>query len=135
MLGFNDGPGWHLEARTGCSAALPREPDLRAVADAGIDLRVLESGLWAQLTEDGLRGVLADHAQKISDCAMTTLDMAGVPAGKIGTVVFVGGSSLLHVVRDAMTALFPQAQQEQAEAFTAVANGLAMAAEMADAKR
>ena len=105
------------------------------VAGAGIDLRVLESGLWAQLTQSALRLALADHAAKISECATTTLEMAGIPADRIGTVVFVGGSSLIHVVRDAMTTLFPQAKLEQAEAFTAVADGLSIAASQADRRR
>ena len=105
------------------------------IADAGIDLRVLENGLWARVSEDSLTDVLADHAAKIGDCANATLAMADIPASRIGTVVFVGGSSLMHVVRDAMVTLFPHAKLEQAEAFTAVANGLAMAAEKADAQR
>jgi hypothetical chaperone protein len=105
------------------------------VFEAGIDLRVLEKDLWAQLNENGLRDVLADHAAKIAECVEATLKMADVPAQKIGTVVFVGGSSLLHVVRETLRGLLPQAQFEQAAAFTAVANGLAMAAEKADAAR
>lgn len=103
--------------------------------EAGIDLRVLEAGLWARLTAGDLRSALADHAARISDAAVQTLAMGDIPADRIGTVVFVGGSSLIHVVRDAMTELFPHATLQQAEAFTAVADGLAMAAERADRRR
>jgi hypothetical chaperone protein len=49
--------------------------------------------------------------------------------------VFVGGSSLMNVVRNEMQGLFPEAKLVDSEAFTAVASGLAMAAEMADKRR
>lgn len=98
------------------------------VMDAGIDLRVIEPALWAKLTKAQMADVLADHAAQISDCARQTLEMAGVAPDRIAKLVFVGGSSLLHVVEGAMVAMFPGAALERAEAFTAVADGLAMAA-------
>ncbi|PJI86149.1 putative chaperone protein [Yoonia maricola] len=101
------------------------QPDL---AEAGIDLRVIEPALWAQLTQAGMDNVLAIHAGQIADCARETLEIAGVSASQIGTIVFVGGSSLLKVVEDIMIAMFPGAALERAEAFTAVADGLAIAA-------
>lgn len=98
------------------------------VADAGIDLRVIEPSLWSRLTKAAMAAVLADHAAEIRNCAAETLAMADISADRIGKVVFVGGSSLLHVVEDAMVAMFPDAALERAEAFTAVADGLAIAA-------
>lgn len=98
------------------------------VMDAGIDLRVIEQALWAKLTKVHMADVLADHAAQISNCAAQTLEMAGVAPDRIAKLVFVGGSSLLHVVEGAMVAMFPGAALERAEAFTAVADGLAMAA-------
>ena len=43
-------------------------------------------------------------------------------------VVFVGGSSLLSGVRQALARRLPEARQETAEVFTAVVHGLAIAA-------
>lgn len=100
-------------------------PDL---TEAGIDLRVIEPALWAQLTQAAMDDVLADHAALIANCARETLEMADVSPAQIGKVVFVGGSSLLKVVEDLMIAMFPDAALERAEAFTAVADGLAIAA-------
>lgn len=100
-------------------------PDL---TEAGIDLRVIEPALWATLTQAAMDDVLADHAALIANCARETLDMADVSPAQIGKVVFVGGSSLLKVVEDLMIAMFPDAALERAEAFTAVADGLAIAA-------
>ncbi|KQI73807.1 molecular chaperone DnaK [Loktanella sp. 5RATIMAR09] len=97
--------------------------------DVGIDLRVIEPALWARLTKEAMEeNVLADQATQIRTCARETLAMADIGPDRISTIIFVGGSSLLTVVEDAMTALFPQAVRERAEAFTAVADGLAIAA-------
>ncbi len=96
--------------------------------DVGIDLRVVEPALWARLTQETMEKVLADHAAQIDACARETLAMADVTPDRIAKIVFVGGSSLLTVVEDAMTAIFPHATLERAEAFTAVADGLAIAA-------
>lgn len=98
------------------------------VFDTGIDLRVIEPGLWAQFSKDVMGAVLADHAAQIRTCAVETLAMADVAPEKIGKVVFVGGSSLLEVIEQIMVAMFPGAELERAEAFTAIADGLAIAA-------
>lgn len=99
------------------------------VENAGIDLRVIERALWGQFTKVAMGEILANHAAQIKTCAAETLAMADITPDRIGKIVFVGGSSLLHVVEDAMVAMFPDAALERAEAFTAVADGLAIAAE------
>jgi len=101
------------------------QPDL---SEAAIDLRVIETALWAQLTQSAMDTVLSGHAAQIEACAGETLEMAGVSPDKIGKIVFVGGSSLLKIVEGVMIAMFPDATLERAEAFTAVADGLAIAA-------
>ena len=98
------------------------------VDEAGIDLRVIERDLWARFTKPQMGEILSDHAGQIRNCATETLRMAGVTPAQIGKIVFVGGSSLLHVVENTMTDMFPDAALERAEAFTAVADGLAIAA-------
>jgi hypothetical chaperone protein len=98
------------------------------VMHAGIDLRTIEAELWARFTKAAMSEVLADHAAQIRTCAAETLEMANISSNQIGKVVFVGGSSLLHVVEDVMISMFPDAALERAEAFTAVADGLAIAA-------
>ncbi|SFR51528.1 hypothetical chaperone protein [Yoonia tamlensis] len=98
------------------------------VAETGVDLRVVARDLWARFDKVQLGHILAPHAAEISTCAADTLRMADVTPDKIGKIVFVGGSSLLHVVENAMTTLFPQAALERSDAFTAVADGLAIAA-------
>lgn len=101
------------------------QPDL---ASAAIDLRVIEPTLRTQLTQSTMENVLAHHANQIKACAAETLNTAGVSASMISKIVLVGGSSLLQVVEDVMTPMFPNAALERTEAFTAVADGLAIAA-------
>ncbi|WP_108814024.1 Hsp70 family protein [Loktanella sp. Alg231-35] len=101
------------------------QPDAQTAA---IDLDVIETRLTADITKEAMRAVLADHAAQIAACAEDTLAMADVTVERITKIVFVGGSSLLHVVEDVMVAMFPHAALERAEAFTAVADGLAIAA-------
>lgn len=103
--------------------------------DAAIDLSVLEPRLRAPISPTMLQDTLSDHGATIRQCAKETIDRAGIETDKIGTVVFVGGSSLMHVVRDEMRNLFPNAKLVDSEAFTAVASGLAMAAHAADQRR
>ena len=104
------------------------------VTDAGIDLRVIEPALWAQFTKAAMGHILQDYAIKIQTCATETLAMADVTPDRIGKIVFVGGSSLLHVIENVMVTLFPDADLERAEAFTAVANGLAIGADQSSTK-
>jgi hypothetical chaperone protein len=111
---------------------LANKPDTH---DATINLSVLEPKLNAQISQGQLLGTLSDYGAAIKACALDTISRANTTADKIETVVFVGGSSLMHVVRDEMRAAFPNATQVDSEAFTAVASGLAMAAAAADARR
>lgn len=106
-----------------------------AVSDTAINLDVLEPDLRPQLTRTGLQDALSDHGTAIANCAQETLAQAGLTPDQIGTVVFVGGSSLMQIVRKQMRDLFPTAEHVASEAFTAVASGLAMAAAEADSKR
>ena len=100
-------------------------PDAR---EAMIDLDVVEKDLSANLTKSVITATLANYAAQIRRCAAETLTMADVVPAQIGKIVFVGGSSLLQVVEGEMVAMFPNAELERAEAFTAVADGLAIAA-------
>lgn len=102
---------------------------------AQIELSVLEKALCVPLQVQDIESDLADHATAIRDAARDTLRAADITADQIATVVFVGGSSLMHVVRDVMRGIFPNAALQESEAFTAVATGLAMAAAKADAAR
>lgn len=97
-------------------------------ADARIDLSVVQKGAGIPLTTVQMTDTLAGAVAGIGDAARATLAQADIPADRIGRMVFVGGSSLMQPVQASMTDLFPQARTETAAAFTAVAEGLAIAA-------
>ena len=91
-----------------------------------IDLTALERGLTVPLTRQALGDTLSDLTAQIRDAAWETL--SDTAPRDVAAIVFVGGSSLMGTVTDAMTGLFPQARQVRAQAFTAVSDGLAIAA-------
>ena len=72
---------------------------------------------------------LAQMVQDIQDEAAETLRLAGVSPGDVNRCVMVGGSALLMAVRAALQDLCPTALIETERAMTAVADGLALAAQ------
>lgn len=99
-----------------------------ATNTAKIELGVLEPGLSADLSAEALNICIAQDVTAIKACAVETLQMAGVPKHRVGRIVFVGGSSLTSAVTMALRQAFPEAEYVFSEVFTAVTNGLAIAA-------
>ncbi|BBU53795.1 molecular chaperone DnaK [Mameliella alba] len=99
-------------------------------AEAGeIALGVVERGLSVSLKAEALTAALAGYGDEIAMCALDTLRMADCAPDKVDQVVYVGGSSLLGAVRNAMSRALPNAKPVDSEVFTAVVHGLAIAAE------
>ncbi len=118
-----------LESGLGFDLAFAVEAG-KIAANAGegrIDLGLLERDLAAPLSPGRLAQDLAPIAQAVAEGARRAVEKAGVTPGAVTHVVHVGGSSLLGPIRRAMAELFPQAQPVETAAFTAVAEGLALA--------
>ncbi|TYB88000.1 Hsp70 family protein [Oceaniovalibus sp. ACAM 378] len=101
----------------------------KIAANAGtgrIDLAVVERGLDVALTAGEVGVSLSDQARAIGDAAGETCAMSGVAPKDVGSVVFVGGSSLMQVVIDRITEMFPGADQKRSDPFTGVVDGLAI---------
>lgn len=96
-------------------------------ARAVIDLAMIEPGLVHPVTPGLLNAALAQYRAALEAAIYEVLGKAGRPPGEIGTIVLVGGSSLMAMIRDLAGAICPGARIEQAEAFTAVVDGLALA--------
>ncbi|WP_299685334.1 Hsp70 family protein [uncultured Tateyamaria sp.] len=96
--------------------------------DAVIDLSTVETGLTAPLGAARLDAVLAPFAAQLERGVQEGLEMAGCAPRDIDQVIYVGGSSLMGLVSGTMQAQFPHARHSFADVFTAVADGLAMAA-------
>jgi len=121
-----------LEAHLGHDIAYAVEAGKIAANGTGagrIALDVVERGLGADLGRDALTAALGAHADAIGAEAVQTLADAGVAPDTVDHVVYVGGSSLLGVVRQAIGARLPDAKAQDAAVFTAVVEGLAIAAE------
>lgn len=96
--------------------------------NAQIALDMVDPGLRAVLPPDSLPQILLPFANDLWQGARDTLAMAGLEPAQIDRVVYVGGSSLMALVTDTMRAQFPQAEHSFSEVFTAVTDGLAIAA-------
>ncbi|MFN4128616.1 MAG: Hsp70 family protein [Paracoccaceae bacterium] len=88
----------------------------------------IERDLSAPLPAGVLSVCLARHADTLAEGARETLRAAGIDASRVQQVVYVGGSSLMSMVSDTMRAEFPAASHSFSNVFTAVADGLAIAA-------
>ena len=99
----------------------------RGQEGARILMERVEAGLSAPITRASLDGALARYREGLRKAADETLARAGVGADQIGTVILVGGSSLMGLVTEEAQALCPKATVQSSDAFTAVVDGLALA--------
>ncbi len=95
---------------------------------AFILLDQIEPGLSVPLSAEALTESLARHADALAEGARETLRIAGLEVSCVEKVVYVGGSSLMSMVSETMKEQFPKAVHSFSEVFTAVADGLAIAA-------
>lgn len=95
--------------------------------DAAIDMGMIARGLAAPVTGASLAQALEGSRAELGAAAAETLRLAGVAAEAVGTVILVGGSSLMALVAEEARTLCPNATIERSQAFTAVVDGLALA--------
>lgn len=93
-----------------------------------IGLSFIEKSLSVPLSSNLVDRTLYQHAHKISLCAVQTLQLANCPADKVDRVIFVGGSSLMSVIEASIAPHFPNATLQYSDAFTAIVDGLTIAA-------
>ncbi len=120
-----------LESELGHDLAFAVERG-KIAANAGqagvIELGEVEPGLNLRLTEGAMNNSLHTFRDALQTGALATLQNGNTPPGQVDRVVYVGGSSLMRMVQRSMADLFPSARHDVSEVFTAVADGLAMAA-------
>ncbi|MCV6585478.1 MAG: Hsp70 family protein [Marinibacterium sp.] len=97
-------------------------------AQARIGLEALERGLAADLPPQSLDDLLTPFAGALRRGAADTLAPAGITPDQVEQIIYFGGSSLMGMVSGALRQDFPHADHSFAEVFTAVADGLAIAA-------
>ncbi|WP_112311750.1 Hsp70 family protein [Pseudogemmobacter bohemicus] len=97
-------------------------------AKTRIGMGFIEPALSAPISWGSLDLALRDHRSALDLAIRETLQLSGLDADKIGAVILVGGSSLMRLVSDLAAELLPGARIHRSEAFTAVVDGLALAA-------
>ena len=98
---------------------------------ARIVMAKIEAGLEVPVTLASLDAALDRYREGLHEAAAETCRMAGVGPEAIGTVILVGGSSLMGLVADEARKLCPNAALQSSEPFTAVVDGLALATDPA----
>lgn len=94
---------------------------------AAIDMAMIEPGLAAPVTPGSLAAALAPFGDALRGALYETLFHARTTPDRIGSVVLVGGSSLMALVEAEARAACPAARIERSDVFTAVVDGLAVA--------
>jgi hypothetical chaperone protein len=95
-----------------------------------VSLDPIESGLCVPLPASTLSNILAPYGDDMRQGVTDTLQLANLTADQIDRVIYVGGSSLLSVVTEAVRDVAPDAEHSFSEVFTAVTDGLARATEL-----
>ncbi len=120
-----------LEHELGHELAFAVERGKIAANEAGgpgrIAMGFVEPGLSAPISPGSLDAALHGFEADLRAAAEETLALAGVPAEEIGSVILVGGSSLMRLVGAIARQVCPAAALRRSEAFTAVVDGLALA--------
>lgn len=94
---------------------------------AHITLDLVERGLSAELTAKELGRILAPFSHDLQLGAQETMRIAGITPDRVNKIIYVGGSSLMAFIPQAMTGLFPHAEHSFSDVFSAVTKGLALA--------
>lgn len=120
-----------LEAEQGHELAFAVERG-KIVANEGapaarIAMGFIEPGLAAPLSPDALNHDLRGFGADLRRAVAETLALAGLGPEAIGSVILVGGASLMRMVTEVARDLLPEARLQRSEAFTAVVDGLALA--------
>ena len=101
------------------------------VADPVIKVGMLKRNAVLPLPTEMMTKKLSPLANQIGAAAEAALADAKVGPADVTKVIFVGGSSLMQVVEDALTTRLPAAEIHRGAALTAIVDGLAMGSETA----
>lgn len=98
------------------------------VTDPVVKVGMLKPGATLPLPADWMTARLSPLAQEIGTAAEDVLTTAGVAPPQVDKVIFVGGSSLMQVVENALRTRLPNADIHRGAALTAIVDGLAIGA-------
>lgn len=96
------------------------------VTDPVIKVGMLKPRAVLPLPADMMARKLSGLADQIGDAATATLTQVDIDPEEVTKLIFVGGSSLMQVVEEALTSRLPRAQVHRGPAMTAIVDGLAI---------
>ncbi|MFK7837026.1 MAG: Hsp70 family protein [Sulfitobacter sp.] len=96
------------------------------IAEPVIKVGMLKRNAVLPLPADLMTRKLSGLADQVGEAAEATLVAGGVEPGEVTKLIFVGGSSLMQVVEDALTVRLPRAEVHRGAAMTAIVDGLAI---------
>lgn len=96
--------------------------------DPVIKVGMLKPGATLSLPSDWMTDRLAPLAEEIGGAADEVLAKVDIAPSRVDKVIFVGGSSLMRVVEDALRRRLPEAEIHRGAAMTAIVDGLAIGA-------
>ncbi|OAN84908.1 Hsp70 family protein [Sulfitobacter geojensis] len=121
-----------LEEELGHDLAFAVEAGKIMANTPGVENPVIKVGMLKRkavlpLPAEMMTAKLAVLADQIGTAAEATLAAAEVEPDAVDKLIFVGGSSLMQVVQDALTTRLPRAQVHRGAALTGIVDGLALA--------
>lgn len=121
-----------LEEELGHDLAFAVEAGKIMANTPGVENPVIKVGMLKRkavlpLPAEMMTAKLAVLADQIGTAAEATLAAADVGPDAVDKLIFVGGSSLMQVVQDALTTRLPRAQVHRGAALTGIVDGLALA--------
>lgn len=94
---------------------------------AKINLDLIDNGLYVGINQADLARIMSELCQVIDQSVHDTLHKAGCKPEQVSEVIYVGGSSQMHMVQAVLRGIFPHAKFRLSNVFTAVVDGLALA--------
>jgi len=102
--------------------------DLSTVPFAQIRVEGKNLDLWQAITRTQFETLIAEHARKIKECVIDTLQRSGLSGDQIDAVVRTGGSAQIPLFVAMLERLFGPDKVVQADVFNSVTAGLAIRA-------
>lgn len=116
----------HREGHALAAAVEAAKIALTDSSHAAVTFEGEEAALEVEVTREQLAQSLSGAIGRIERTISETLDLAGVTAGRLETLILTGGSTQIPAIMGRLQALFPEARFVATDAFGSVGLGLAL---------
>ncbi|MEM6847056.1 MAG: Hsp70 family protein [Pseudomonadota bacterium] len=98
-------------------------------SETRMQLNDLEPGLTLDITRDEFNALIADTVASVGAAMAECITNSGTSRDKIDAIFFTGGTAAVPALRDALTAIVPNARVVDGDRFGSVGTGLAIEAQ------